>query len=104
MPLLGIHAVVALQNRERKHLLRVDEAIRDVLGASMVSASANELNAALVGKATVTLLLIAAAREALSSCGPDNSDFDCRAFCDLATEAAAWMLRRSKASDLSMLA
>jgi hypothetical protein len=103
MPLLGVHAVLALQNPERKYLQKVDEAIHDALFASTMAASANKLDADLVGKATATLLLVAAVREAKLSCERANTTFDFREFCDLAAETAAWMLTRSRASHASAL-
>ena len=103
MPMLGVHAVLALQNPERKYLQKADEAIRDALFASMMAANANKLDADLFGKATVTILLVAAVREAKLSCERTNTAFDFREFCDLAAETAAWMLTRSRASGASAL-
>lgn len=95
MPLLAVHTILALQNSERQHLREVDEAIRDVLIVNAMAASANGLDAAIVGKATVTVLLVAAIREAMLSCERANRTFDFMAFCDVATEAATWMATRS---------
>jgi len=96
MSYLSIEQVLRLKNPERSHLRKVDEALHELLVRNLMTASLNKLDEDLVARATMTLVLANAAREALAVCEREKKPFSIRAFTKLAREVASWAMTRGR--------
>lgn len=87
----SIDDVSRIETPEREHLRGADEALRDVVLASAITAAANDLDETLIAEATVTMLLTLAAREFTKTRGGGARHDDFARLCHGALE---WALRR----------
>ncbi len=98
MRLLTLSDVVAISGPERRRLREADEAIRDVVTLVDAQAAEDELDAELISKAMIDLLLLAAARLALVA-QPNSAALRLPgAFAELAQEAIDWATSRERPS------
>jgi hypothetical protein len=98
MRLLTLSDVLAISGPERQRLREADEAIRDVLSLVDAQAAADKLDAELISKAMIDLLLLAAARLALASQPHAAVSRLPGAFAELAQEALDWAMVRKQPS------
>jgi hypothetical protein len=96
MSYLSIEEVLQLKDPERSHIREVDDALRELLMRNLMTASINKLNEDLVARATMTLVLANAAREALALCEGHEKPFNIQMFSKLARDVAGWTLSRHR--------
>ena len=90
MNLFGVGGLHLLQGRERDHLEALDEAISLVLSHGLAVASSEGLSQDTFATASVTVLLTAAARQAIDASQRLRSTLGPDAFRSLAEEALRW--------------
>lgn len=95
MPLMTNQDLIVLTGATRNHLQSIEDALRDVLLANMMTATANQLDTDLIAKATITLLLTLAARESLQIFEANAVKADPEKFGNLAKEALEWAVMRT---------
>jgi len=96
MRLLALSDVLAISGPERQRLREADEAIRDVLSLVEAQAAEQKLDAELISKAMIDLLLLAAARLALATQPHASVSRLPGAFAELAQEALDWATARKQ--------
>jgi hypothetical protein len=96
MSYFSIEEVLRLKSPERPHIRKVDDALRDVLMWNLMTASMSKLDEELIARATVTLVLAGAAREALAVCDRLEKPFNVNAFAKLARDVASWAQSRRR--------
>jgi hypothetical protein len=96
MRLLALSDVLAISGPERQRLREADEAIRDVLSLVEAQAAEQKLDAELISKAMIDLLLLAAARLALATQPRASVSRLPDAFAELAQEALDWATIRKQ--------
>jgi hypothetical protein len=94
MALMSISELTGLTGDEREHLQAMEDSLHDVIHAQALAAAANKLDSSLLAKATITLLLTLAAREALHCSQSTGKPIDSNAFAKVATEAVHWAIAR----------
>ena len=90
MNFLSVHNLQSLEGPEREHLEALDETISALLSRSLAVASAAGLNQDHFLKATVTVLLTAAARQALEASERHQETLNRDAFRCLSEEVLRW--------------
>jgi hypothetical protein len=96
MRLLTLSDVLTISGPERQRLREADEAIRDVLALVDAQAAEEKLDAELISKAMIDLLLLAAARLALAAQPRPSVSRLPGAFAELAQEALDWATTRKR--------
>jgi hypothetical protein len=94
MSYLTIEELLRLKSPERAHIRKVDDALRDVFTWNLMTATMSKLDEELIARATVTLVLASAAREALAVCNRSEKPFNVNAFARLARDVANWAQSR----------
>jgi len=67
MPMLNLRDALAIRGAERERLVEADDAVRDVLTSLELGALQDRLDADLIMRASVAVLLAAAARQGLTA-------------------------------------
>ena len=98
MRLLTLSDVLAISGPERQRLREADEAIRGVVALIDAQAVEDKLDAELISKAMIDLLLLAAARLALATQPRASVSRLPDAFAELAQEALDWATIRQQPS------
>ena len=96
MRLLALSDVVAISGPERERLREADEAIREIVSLVDAQAAQDNLDAELISKAMIDLLLLAAARLALAAQPQTAVSRLPGAFAELAREALDWAKVRTR--------
>ena len=94
MRLLALTDVLAISGPERERLVEADDAIRDVLTLVREQAADDRLDVELMSAAMIDLLLVAAARLALTQGAKSDAANVAKQFADLAKEAVDWVEAR----------
>jgi K+-transporting ATPase c subunit len=95
MALMSISELTGLTGDERAHLQAMEDAFQDVILAHAVTVSGTGLDAQLLARATVTLLLTLTARQAHQIAESCEEEVDSAAFAVLADGAFQWAISRA---------
>ncbi len=91
MRLLALTDVLTISGPERERLVEADDAIRDVLALVREQAADDRLDVELMSAAMIDLLLLAAARLALTREATSDAACVAKQFAELAKEAVDWV-------------
>ena len=97
MPLINVRDLISIKGSAREHMQSLEDALRDVLLAKGLDASSLP-EADLIARATITLLLTLAAREAMKAFDANRAEADLAGFGKLAADALAWAVHRDKSA------
>lgn len=100
MALMSISELTALTGETREHLQAAEDAFQDVILANTVTASGKGLDIELLARATVTLILTVAARQAQQNAESSGQKIDPCAFAELADSAFKWGICRIQSRNI----